>query len=161
MKDNAHSRYHQVDELRKRRSEIIEKCSALKLDLFLSDEGTGEKSNINILAKTSVPLIRATLMGWYLHHLLEQIEQPSAPIPQPPLNAEFLLHLLLRHDEHDAIIGDLIERYGKKCARLGTRRANFWFCAEVFWTAQPLIKRALFKVSGLMTLAEFVRRHIS
>ncbi|MDT7543355.1 MAG: hypothetical protein QOE33_3259 [Acidobacteriota bacterium] len=88
-------------------------------------------------------------------------EQPPAPILQPPLNAEFLLHLLLRHDEHDAVIGDMIERYGKKCARLGRCRANCWFYAEVFWTALPLIKRALFKVSGLMTLAEFVRRHIS
>lgn len=95
-------------------------------------------------------------------HLNDSPEDPSSKtLTQPPLNAEFFLHLLLRHDEHDAIIGDLIERYGKKCARLGTSRANFWFYAEVFWTALPLIKRALLKVSGMMALAEFVRRHIS
>lgn len=88
-------------------------------------------------------------------------DQSSESLTHPPLNAEFLLHLLLRHDEHDAIIGDLIERYGKKCTRLGTRRANIWFYAEVFWTALPLIKRAFLKISGIMTLAEFVRRHIS
>lgn len=95
-------------------------------------------------------------------NMIDSLEDLSSePITQPPINAEFLLHLLLRHDEQDAIIGDLIERYGKKCARLGTRRTNIWFYAEIFWTALPLIKRALLKVSGMVTLAEFVRRHIS
>lgn len=79
---------------------------------------------------------------------------------QPPINAEFILHLLLRHDEHDALIGDLIERYGKKCARLGARRAKLWFYAEVFWTALPLLKRALVKASGLVAFGEWVRRHV-
>lgn len=80
--------------------------------------------------------------------------------PQPPINAEFILHLLLRHDEHDALIGDMIERYGRKCARLGARRANLWFYAEVFWTALPLLKRALVKASGLVAFGEWVRRHV-
>ncbi|HEX8179481.1 MAG TPA: hypothetical protein VF525_08055 [Pyrinomonadaceae bacterium] len=81
--------------------------------------------------------------------------------PQPPLNAEFILHLLLRHDEHDALIGDLIERYGKKAARLGVKRANVWFYLEIFWTAASLSKRVVAKVSGLIALGEWVRRHIS
>jgi hypothetical protein len=82
------------------------------------------------------------------------------PNPQPPVNAEFILHLLLRQDEHDALIGDLIERYGKKCARLGARRANLWFYAEILWTALPLLKRALFKTSGIVAFGEWVRRHV-
>jgi hypothetical protein len=78
----------------------------------------------------------------------------------PPINAEFILHLLLRHDEHDALIGDLIERYGKKCARLGVRRAKLWFYAEILWTALPLLKRVLVKASGLVAFGEWVRRHV-
>jgi hypothetical protein len=80
--------------------------------------------------------------------------------PKPPINAEFILHLLLRHDEHDALIGDLIERYGRKSARLGVRRANLWFYAEILWTALPLLKRALVKASGLVAFGEWVRRHV-
>jgi hypothetical protein len=80
--------------------------------------------------------------------------------PRPPLDAEFILHLLLRHDEHDAVIGDLVERYGKKVERLGMQRANIWFYLEVFWSALPLIKRAVAKASGLIAAGEFIRRHI-
>lgn len=93
-------------------------------------------------------------------HLTIVPSQPPLSSRKPPLNAEFILHLLLRHDEHDALIGDLIERYGKKCARLGQRRANLWFYAEILWTALPLLKRALVKVSGLVAFGEWVRRHV-
>ena len=88
------------------------------------------------------------------------VQSAPAANPQPPVNAEFILHLLLRKDEQDALIGDLLERYSKKCARLGVRRANLWFYAEIFWTALPLIKRALMS-GGLITLGEWIRRHIS
>ena len=90
--------------------------------------------------------------------------EPTAPVvlpPQPPLDAEFILHLLLNKDEQDALIGDLIERYGKKCERLGVRRANFWFYAEVCRTAWPLIKRFIAKAGGLIAVGEWLRRHIS
>jgi len=137
-----------------------------------------EVIDLNALAHTHT--LRVSTTGekptepiyWFLghgasHHDIPFGRENSSPDAssnvgtQPPLNAEFLLHVLLRRDENDAIIGDLIEKYGKKCARLGPRRANLWFYTEVFLTALPLMKRALVKVSGLMTLAEFVRRHIS
>lgn len=94
-----------------------------------------------------------------IHAVMVQGEDASS-CPRPPLDAEFMLHLLLRHDEHDALIGDLIERYGRKFARLGARRANLWFYAEVLWTALPLLKRALIKASGLVAFGEWVRRHV-
>lgn len=97
--------------------------------------------------------------GFTIHVVIAKGENaPSCP--RPPLDAEFILHLLLRHDEHDALIGDLIERYGRKCARLGVRRANLWFYAEVLWTALPLLKRTLVKASGLVAFGEWVRRHV-
>jgi hypothetical protein len=87
-------------------------------------------------------------------------QQPPVPNTEPPVNAEFILHLLLRKDEQDAIIGDLIERYGKKRTRLGVRRANWWFYAEIFWTALPLLKRAIVKASGLVAAGEWIRQQI-
>lgn len=81
--------------------------------------------------------------------------------PQPPVNAEFILHLLLRRDEQDAVIGDLLERYPKKCERLGERRAQFWFYGEIVRSIWPLIKRAFAKITGLVVLGEWIRRHIS
>lgn len=96
----------------------------------------------------------------FTFHLVIATGADAPSCPRPPLDAEFILHLLLRHDEHDALIGDLIERYGRKCARLGARRANLWFYAEVLWTALPLLKRALIKASGLVAFGEWVRRHV-
>jgi hypothetical protein len=87
--------------------------------------------------------------------------EPVVLTPQPPLDAEFVLHLLLNKDEQDALIGDLIERYARKCERLGVRRANLWFYAEVVRTAWPLIKRVIAKAGGLIAVGEWLRRHIS
>lgn len=78
--------------------------------------------------------------------------------PRPPLNAEFVLHLLLRREEQDTVIGDMLERYVKKHERLGERRANFWFYAEVFRSVWPLLRRAAGKVGGLALLGEWLRR---
>ena len=99
------------------------------------------------------------LKGFTINVVIAKCED-APPCPRPPLDAEFMLHLLLRHDEHDALIGDLVERYGRKRARLGARRANLWFYAEVLWTALPLLKRALIEVSGLVAFGEWVRRHV-
>lgn len=93
-----------------------------------------------------------------------QAAESTAPVvlpPQPPLDAEFILHLLLNKDEQDALIGDLIERYGRKCERLGVRRANLWFYAEVVRTAWPLVKRVIAKAGGALAVGEWLRRHIS
>jgi hypothetical protein len=87
-------------------------------------------------------------------------QPPSVIGPQPPINAEFILHLLLRRDEQEAVIGDLLERYPKKYERLGKRRAQLWFCVEVFRSTWPLVKRTVFKATSLITLGEWIRRHI-
>ncbi len=35
------------------------------------------------------------------------------PCPsRPPINAEYLLHLVLRKEEREAVIGDLVQEYG-------------------------------------------------
>jgi hypothetical protein len=80
---------------------------------------------------------------------------------RPPVNGEFALHLLLSKDEHEGVIGDLIERYGQKCERFGSRRAKLWFYCEVLRSVWPLIRRALARAGGLIAFGEWIRRHIS
>jgi hypothetical protein len=90
-----------------------------------------------------------------------EAETPVASNPQPPAKAELLLYWFLKKDEQEAIIGDLIERYPKIHARLGERLARRWFWGEMVHSLWPLIKRALLKAGGLVTLSEWIRRHIS
>ncbi|HEY6807113.1 MAG TPA: hypothetical protein VI306_26280 [Pyrinomonadaceae bacterium] len=84
----------------------------------------------------------------------------SKPIPRPPINVEFVLHLLLTSDEQDAVIGDLLERYVVKYDHLGKWRTDVWFCVEVLRSVWPFLKRTVGKVSGLMLLGEWLRKMI-
>lgn len=86
---------------------------------------------------------------------------PITWIPQPPMNAEFILHLLLRKDEREAVIGDLVERYVQKLERFGERRARLWFYCEVLRSVWPLLRRTVAKAGGLIAAGEWIRRHIS
>jgi hypothetical protein len=122
-----------------------------------SGESDSEDSSINA---EPTPVNVSSEVQVFTIHIVKASTGDNTLCPQPPLNAEFILHLLLRHDEHDALIGDLIERYGKKCLRLGVCRANLWFYAEILWTALPLLKRALVKASGLVASGEWLRRHV-
>lgn len=90
----------------------------------------------------------------------ETTEREVPAVPRPPVNAEFVLHLLLKRSEQDAVIGDILERYIKKHERLGERRANLWFYAEVFRSVWPLLRRAASKVGGVALLGEWFRRMI-
>ncbi len=92
-------------------------------------------------------------------------EDQSAIVPNacplPPLNAEYILHLFLKADERDAVIGDLLERYASKHERFGERRAQFWFYGEVARSLWPLLKRLIARAGGLIALGEWIRRHVS
>jgi hypothetical protein len=87
--------------------------------------------------------------------------QRESTSPRPPLNAEYLLYLLLRGDEREALIGDLVEVYGQVLRRFGKRRADFWFCKQVFGSLWPLLRRTFLKISALVWLGRIVRRFIS
>lgn len=122
----------------------------------MQDESSSQRP---LSEETEAESVEALEAGFTIQHTIVPA-QSHVSSHKPPMNAELILHLLLRHDEHDALIGDLIERYGKKCTRLGARRANLWFYAEVLWTALPLLKRTLIKASGLVAFGEWVRRHV-
>jgi hypothetical protein len=81
---------------------------------------------------------------------------------KPPLNAEFLLYLLMTPQNCDALVGDLEERYRTIRKRFGARRANFWYWVQVFTSVGPIIwaatKRLLKAVSGVAAVVEMWRR---
>jgi hypothetical protein len=83
------------------------------------------------------------------------------PTPVAPPNAEYILHLFLRGDDRDAVIGDLVERYAGKYERFGERRAKVWFYSQVLRSLWPLLKRLVTRASGLVALGEWIRRHVS
>lgn len=80
-----------------------------------------------------------------------------APPPAPPFKVEFLC-LLLRDDETDAVIGDLIERYSKLHRRLGKQRADLYAYTEVLRSIYPFIKRTLVKTAVMVLLGEWIRK---
>jgi hypothetical protein len=80
--------------------------------------------------------------------------------PRPPLNAEFLLHLVLPDHRIEDAIGDLDERFGKKVERLGIARANAWYYKQVACSTWPYAKAAARRMSsGLVsqTIVFFLR----
>jgi hypothetical protein len=92
----------------------------------------------------------------------ESLAQPTPePLPEPPLKAEFILHIFVRREERDAIIGDLIERYGRMYKRFGERRTKIWFYSEIARSVWPFTKHVIGRISGLIVLGEWIRRYIS
>lgn len=81
--------------------------------------------------------------------------------PRPPFNAEYVLHLLLRKDERDVVIGDLIEEYANVLERFNKRRADIWFYKQVGGSLFPLMRRAVVKIGALVWLGRVLQRLVS
>lgn len=82
-------------------------------------------------------------------------------LTRPPVNAEYVLHLLLRKDERDVLIGDLIEDYGTLVERFNKRRADIWFYKQVAGSLLPLLRRALLRIGALVWVSQILRRWIA
>jgi len=80
---------------------------------------------------------------------------------RPPFNAEYLLYLLLRREDRDIVIGDLLEGYGEVLRRFNKRRADIWFYWQVASSLFPLLRRALFRIGVLVWLGQVLRRIVS
>jgi hypothetical protein len=93
-------------------------------------------------------------------------ESDSAPItppllPRPPFNAEYLLHIFLKKNERDGVIGDLVESYGRLVCRFGKRYADIWFYKQVFGSLSPLLRQQILRIGALLWLGRILRRLIS
>ena len=95
--------------------------------------------------------------------LMTRLYQSSigSDISRPPLNAEYVLFLLLPREEMGFVIGDLIESYGAILSRFNKRRADIWFYKQVIGSLLPLLRRALLRVAALIWLGRIFRRFIS
>jgi len=82
-------------------------------------------------------------------------------LTRPPFNAEYVLYLLLRREERDEIVGDLIEAYGKVLKRFDKRRADMWFYKQVIGSLVPLFWRAVLRIGALVWVGRVLRRFIS
>jgi len=89
-------------------------------------------------------------------------ESTKAPMTaRPPFNAEYILYILLRREERDVVIGDLIEDYVRVLKRFNKRRADMWFYKQVGGSLFPLLRRALVRIGALVWLGRVLRRLIS
>lgn len=100
---------------------------------------------------------RLRIKSWVHGPKSQETEGP----PRPPFNAEYVLYLLLRKEEREVVIGDLIEDYGKVLERFNKRRADIWFYKHVGGSLLPLLRRALLRIGALVWLGRILRRLIS
>ena len=74
--------------------------------------------------------------------------------PRPPINAEYVLHLLLTKDERISLPGDLTEEYADIVQHFGKTRADIWYCKQVLGSLAPLLRRAIVRLAHLFGLPE-------
>jgi hypothetical protein len=84
-------------------------------------------------------------------YLIGHTKIAKVPKVTPPINAEFLFHLLMSPQNCDAIVGDLEEHYWRLYKKFGRRRANFWYWFQTCISLRPIIWAAMKK--PLATLA--------
>lgn len=81
-------------------------------------------------------------------------------LPKPPVNATYMLFLLLGRVEREVVIGDLVEEYAQIIERFGKFRADIWFYRQVIGSLWPLLRRAILKIGALVWLGRALRRLI-
>jgi len=114
-----------------------------------------------LLEKPTSPTSMRTLYFAFGRYLFQYVRANTGAVSRPPFNAEYVLYLLLRKEERDVVIGDLIEGYGELLERFNKRRADIWFYKQVGGSLFPLFRRALLRIGALVWLGRILRRLIS
>ncbi len=78
-------------------------------------------------------------------------DSSTPPVPSkeetPPKSAEFLLYLLLSHEDREALPGDLEEEYRTAILpKFGARRAVLWYWCQVVRSIWPVISGTVSKL---------------
>jgi hypothetical protein len=83
-------------------------------------------------------------------------------LTEPPLNAEFLFHLVLDARNCAALLGDLEERYKLIHKKFDARKANFWYWTQTITSLAPIVwaatKRVTKALTGVAALVELYRK---
>ena len=81
----------------------------------------------------------------------------------PPLDAEFLLYLLLDRQNCDSLVGDLRQSHKLIHKRFGKRRATIWYWTQVVRLLGPIVwvwtKRAVFRFIAAVVAAKGLTGH--
>jgi hypothetical protein len=80
---------------------------------------------------------------------------------RPPINAEYVLHVVLGKEEREAVIGDLVQEYGCIMLRFGQRHADIWFYKQVILSVWPFLRRAVARAAAFLWLGRLLRQLIS
>lgn len=149
--------------------EMIYRLSPRQLEILtLISHGYSTKEIAYLLniSDTSVRTYRAKLYAQARLHDSGHFDYVWPPRPhqntRPPINAEYLLHLILPRGERDFVIGDLIESYHDVLRRFDKKwRADIWFYKQVIGFLWPLFARAAMKIGACAWLGRVLRRLIS
>lgn len=145
-------------------SDIRERAEALAKLAQLTTARNAE--TISKITSDGLPAIAATerVSEDELTYLLARAQQVIEDIKvfvvnsRPPINAEFVLYLFLGREERDAVIGDLIQDYGRILQRFGQRHADIWFYTQVIGSVWPFVRRALFRLGTFVWIGKLLRR---
>jgi len=109
--------------------------------------------------------IRYKTSGWaitVLDRTAQRLERRAAYLRErqtsPPRTAEYLLLLLLRAQDAEAMAGDLEERYPTIASKFGHRQARLWYWSQTIRSLWPLMRAAIARVSKVAAIIEIVRR---
>jgi len=140
--------------------------------LLAAGNSTKDIASLLGISETTVKAYQLKVMSNMQRETVEQIVrrnmghalppgQPLIPMARPPINAEYVLCLLLRKEEREVVVGDLIESYNEVLKRFDKRRADIWFYKQVTGSLFPLFRRAMLRIGGLVWLGRVLRRLIS
>lgn len=147
--------------------QIIERLERIREGLVLSVaskpdvEAIGESQGFaSAVAATNAYKadVRARIQS--LQEVVSDLEIVLANHFRPPINAEYLLHLVLGKKEREAVIGDLIQEYRRIMQRFGRRNADIWFCKQVISSLWPFLRRAIVRLGTLFWVGRLLRRLI-
>jgi hypothetical protein len=116
------------------------------------------KGSLDYQTKKALHSILGLLLAGVILSVLRENRDETV---NPPKNAELLLLLIVRSDERDAVVGDLIERYRRSHERLGRKRADLYAYGEVCRSLVPFIRRLLFGTGLILLLGQWIKKLIS
>jgi hypothetical protein len=135
-------------------------ASALRME-FLKGWAGVDDASLLALGKALNETEQEAIRGSAPQKVRHSNRKAKSNTSRPPFNAEYLLYLLLRREERDTVIGDLVEEYAQIRKRFGGRRASVWFYKEVAFSIWPFFRRAVVRIGTFVWLGRLLQQLIS
>jgi hypothetical protein len=118
---------------------------------------TAEEVQVDLAGKATVHVtVHADLTATPAERDSDQIKSAQEHDPtnldvahmRPPQRAEFLLYLCLSRDDRECIPGDLLEEFTDRIVpRLGLKKGQWWYWAQVVRSIVPLLTQRLARLA--------------